>query len=68
MLNYQLWLEAKTEKIANMNKKNASSSCLTRIIVFIIIILLAIISGRIENDYEKEGDEFETWIGEAPHT
>lgn len=51
-----------------MNNKDPGSGCLTGIIVFIVIILLAVIDGGIESDYEKEGDEFETWIGEDPRT
>lgn len=51
-----------------MNNKNPGSGCLTGIIVFIVIILLAVIGSGIEGDYEKTGEEFETWISEDPRT
>lgn len=51
-----------------MNNKNPGSGCLTGIIVFIVIILLAVIGSGIEGDYEKAGEEFETWISEDPRT
>ena len=44
------------------NDKKPGSGCLTGIIV------LAMIGGGMESDYEKAGKEFETWIGEDPRT
>lgn len=51
----------------NDNQK-MGSGCLIGVIAFLIIIVLAIIGGGMESDYEKAGKEFGTWIGEDPST
>lgn len=51
----------------NDNQK-MGSGCLIGVIAFLIIIVLAIIGGGMESDYEKAGKEFDTWIGEDPST
>jgi len=50
------------------NNKKPGSGCLTGIIILIVIIVLAMIGGGMESDYERAGKEFETWIGEDPRT
>lgn len=56
----------------NSYNKNTSqkmgSGFLIGIVTFLIILLLAIIGGSMESDYERAGKEFETWIGEDPST
>lgn len=42
------------------NNKKPGSGCLTGIIVLIVIIVLAMIGGGMESDYERAGKEFET--------
>lgn len=50
----------------NSDKQRPGIGCLTIIIILIVFVILAMISGGTESEYEKAGNEFETWINEDP--
>lgn len=52
----------------NSDKQKPGIGCLTIIIILIVFVILAMIGSGIESDYEKAGNEFETWINEDPRT
>ena len=52
----------------NSDKQRPGIGCLTIIIILIVFVILAMISGGTESEYEKAGNEFETWINEDPRT
>ena len=52
----------------NENNKHSNIGCLIAIIIFAVILIALLCSGGTESEYEKAGEEFESWIGDDPRT